>query len=248
MSGLIYKECKQNRLFLIATMVLPLLVFFLPAVILRNNDGLVMAAQTATAKGTQTIKILFIIVGYLIAGAMQTSTYMGDDSKRWSYFTASTPEGVKGYIYTKYMLILGMCMLFMFSMEMSDILYGAFFSQITKQPYISMSTLFSALLYLQLFLRAIDMPFIIRFGMKQGAMIKMIMLVTVLIITLAVFAARPNIMLAFGEEAENLIMNEIGNIMLAVTGIFPYVSIGIFVLSYKISCKLYMKGVEHYDK
>ena len=248
MSGLIYKECKQNRFFLIATIVLPLFVFFLPLVILRNNDSLFMTASMLITESGQTAKILFIIVGYLIAGAMQISTYMGDDSKRWGYFIASSPEGAKGYIYTKYMLILGMCMLFVFSLEMSDILYGTFFSRVTKQPYISMSTLFIALFYLQLLLRAIDMPFIVRFGMKQGYIIKLILLLAELLIIIAVFAASPSVMLAFGELLENLINNENGDGMLVVSAVFPYVSIGIFVLSYKISCKLYMRGVEHYDK
>ncbi|MCH5275836.1 MAG: ABC-2 transporter permease [Lachnospiraceae bacterium] len=243
MTGLIYKECKQNRFFLIATAVLPLLVFFLPAVILGKNNGPVI-----TAEGRQSAKILFIIVGYLIAGAMQTSTYMGDDSKKWGYFIASGPAGVKGYIYTKYMLILGMCMLFVFSMEMSDILYGTFCSSVTEQPYISLSTFFIVLFYIQLFLRAIDMPFIVRFGIKQGSIIKIILFVATLLIMVIIFAASPSAMFAFSEAVENLTGNEPGNLMLVITGMFPYVSIGLFILSYKISCKLYMRGVEHYDK
>ena len=248
MTGLIYKECKQNRFFLIASIVLPLFVFFLPVVILRRDGGLVMTVQRLTTEGGQTARILFIIIGYLIAGAMQTFTYMGDDSKKWSYFIAYNPEGVKGYIYTKYMLILGMCMLLVFSMEMSDLLYGVFFSQITKQSYQSMATFFIVLFYLQLFLRAIDLPFIVRFGMKQGNIIKMILLISALLIMLAVFAASPSAMLAFGEAIDNLTRNEKGDMLLVVIGLFPYVSIGTFVLSYKISCKLYRKGVEHYDK
>lgn len=243
MTGLIYKECKQNRFFLIATAVLPLFVFFLPVVTLRNNDGAVITTESG-----QAAKILFMIVGYLIAGAMQTSTYMRDDSKKWGCFTASNPEGVKGYIYTKYMLILGMCMLFVFSMEMSDTLYAALFSQVTKQPYTSMSTFFIILFYIQIFLRAIDMPFIVRFGIKQGSMIKIMLFATALLIVVGIFAISPSAMFAFGEAVEKLINNESGNLMLMVIGLFPYVSIGLFVLSYKISCKLYMKGVEHYDK
>ena len=248
MTGLIYKECKQNRFFLIATIVLPLFVFFLPVVILRRDGSLVMTVQRLTTEGGQTARILFIIIGCLVAGAMQTFTYMGDDSKKWSYFIASNPEGVKGYIYTKYMLILGMCMLFVFSMEMSDLLYGAFFFRVTKQSYQSMSTFFIVLFYFQLFLRAIDMPFMIRFGMKQGSMIKMLLLLVALFIILVVFAANPSTMIAFGKAIESLTRNEKENVMLVVTGLFPYVSIGTFVLSYKISCKLYRKGVEHYDK
>lgn len=248
MTGLIYKECKQNWHFLIATIILPVLVFFLPAFILRNNDSLVMAIQRSGTGDGQAAKILFIIIGYLIAGAMQTATYAGDDSKKWGYFIVSGPEGVKGYIYTKYMLILGMCMLFAFFMEMSDILYGVFFSQATKQPYIYTTTLFMILFYIQLFLRAIDMPFIVRFGMRQGSIIKVILLLVAVFIMVAVFVASPNTMIAFGEAVDNLASGGDGNGLLVVTGIFPYISIGLFVLSYKISCKLYMKGVEHYDK
>lgn len=243
MTGLIYKEYKQNRFFLIATTVLPLFVFFFPAAILRKNAGAGMLTESG-----QIAKLLFIIVGYLIAGAMQTATFLGDDSKKWGYFTASNPEGVKGYIYTKYMLILGMGMLFVFSMEMSEILYSAFFSYVTKQPYVSMTAFFIELLYFQLFLRAIDIPFIVRFGMKQGYMIKMILIVIALLIMVAVFAASPRVILGFGDVLEHLISNENENGMLVITGVFPYVSIGLFAFSYKISCKLYMKGVEHYDK
>lgn len=243
MTGLMYKECKQNRFFLLASAVLPLLVFFLPAIIFRNNPDFYMNAESG-----QAVRIFFIIVGYLLAGAMQTSTYIGDNSKKWGYFTASNPEGIKGYLYTKYMLILGMSMLFIFAMEMSEILYGTFFSSVTKQPYISMSSFYIILFYIQLFLRAIDLPFIVRFGIKQGSIIKIILFATALLVTVIIFAVSPSAMFAFSEVLENLISNENRNGMLVVTGLFPYVSIGLFILSYKISCKLYMKGVEHYDK
>lgn len=246
MTGLIYKECKQNRFLLIATAVLPLLVFFLPVAVLRNNEGLAATARILTEERGKTVMVLFVIVGYLLVGAMQTFTYMGDDSKKWGYFMVSNPEGIKGYIYAKYMLILGMSMLFVFSMEMGEMLYGIFFSQVTKQSYVSMSAFFVLLFYLQLFLRAVDLPFVVRFGMKQGSMIKMILFIAVLLVILIIFAVIPDLMIAFIETVEKLMENDNG--MLVLTGVFPYVSIGMFVLSYQISCKLYMKGVEHYDK
>ena len=59
----------------------------------------------------------------------------------------------------------------------------------------------------------------------------------------------------FGEPkkiAESLIKiingEGVPDALLIIMGIFPYFSIVMFYLSYKLSCRLYIKGVESFEK
>lgn len=248
MTGLVYKECKQNRWFLLAMVVLPFLVFFLPVLFFNEHFDFAPAFTFLSTENGKTIQVMFLLVGYVIAGDLQARTYMGDDSKKWGYFIASSPEGIKGYMYSKYALILSMCGMFAFLTGFADSLYGAVACQVTHQEYGSMTSLIMVMFYVQLFVRAIDMPFIIRFGMKQGSIIKMIMFVCVILVFAIVFVIAPDMVIALGESVGRVMNESNGNGMLVITGVFPYAAIALYVLSYKISCKLYMKGVEHYDK
>ena len=39
-----------------------------------------------------------------------------------------------------------------------------------------------------------------------------------------------------------------GDLTMLLLGIFPGFSVGAYILSCKVSCKIYMKGVNEYDK
>ena len=41
---------------------------------------------------------------------------------------------------------------------------------------------------------------------------------------------------------------EHGDLTMLLLGMFPAFSVGAYILSYKVACKIFMKGVDEYDK
>ena len=44
------------------------------------------------------------------------------------------------------------------------------------------------------------------------------------------------------------ITGDYGDVTMLLLGLFPAFSVGAYILSYKVSCKIFMKGVNEYDK
>jgi hypothetical protein len=89
---------------------------------------------------------------------------------------------------------------------------------------------------------AFEIPFAVFFGSKYGGYVKMA-------IFLAFFAAVIIYTLygstdTFFGKLEKLINSQNSTLMLSFNALFPYTACILYLLSYKISCKLYLKGAE----
>ena len=74
------------------------------------------AFSDVLADGENTIfRFLMIAVGAYVASSLIAGIFSGDDRQSYAYFTVSTPQGVKGSLYYKYILALAMNGLFMLS-------------------------------------------------------------------------------------------------------------------------------------
>lgn len=249
MKGLLYKEFKQNRTGLLVTILVPFLVVLLPFVLSSADFELSVAGAFISLNNEAAMsKLLLILVTYLVAGDMQGKTLMGDDTKKWGLFVASNPEGIQGYLYIKYVFIFGMCGLMYVAGTMADYLYCTMGYQVTKQV-IEPSVIVTLLFYIQLFLRAIELPFFIRFGMKRGSTIKIILgLLSVLVFTMLVALDPFDIVTKAVGMIDSLRAGDVSDAITLLIALFPFLALGSYYLSYRISCKLYMKGVEQYDK
>jgi hypothetical protein len=92
---------------------------------------------------------------------------------------------------------------------------------------------------------AFEIPFTVFFGSKYGGYVKMA-------IFLAFFAAVIIYTLygstdTFFSKFEKLINSQNSTFMLSFNALFPYTACILYLLSYKISCKLYLKGAENHE-
>ena len=92
-----------------------------------------------------------------------------------------------------------------------------------------------------LLLNALEMPFAIRFGIKRGNTIKLILSIALLLVFMFVFLGNP-----FGIIDKILLIFADKEIPFSVKWGLPIISIASYILSCLLSCKLYMKGVFQY--
>lgn len=250
MNGLLYKEFKQNRIGVFETIVASAFVLVIPILLWACGITKSMKATFEfLVNDGRVLQFLYILATYSFAGEMQGKTLMGDDTKKWALFTVSNPKGVKGYLYTKYVFIFGMCGLMFVSSILFDALFCTIGYQVTKQEIASMSSVLVVLFYVQLFLRAIELPFFIRFGIKMGNMIKIIIVILLMIVLTIFVLVNPfDLMPKIIGCIDSLRNDEVSDTVALMIAIFPFLALGAYYLSYRFSCKVYMKGVEQYDK
>lgn len=240
MTGLIYKEYKQNKLLLISVVFIPFMVYMIPFFLMFGM------AETDNSENDQILFTLTVFVGYIALAVIQSLTFKGDDTKKWGYFIASNPEGIKGYLYTKYMMVLGMGLFFSFFMAVAEMVGEAIYESVYHSSLLSMNSLYMILFLVQLIFLAIDIPFIVRFGVKMGSIIKTVVVILLVLIFTVAFVISPDAVVNTFYSIGTVFSGEGSG--LVFTSIFPYLSFVLFYLSYKISCMIYMKGVENYAK
>jgi len=234
MTGLVYKEWKQNRWFIFSM----ILCGFAPVFVL-----LLLGSEIQTANDT-ALRTSGLIAGFLAAGALQMLVLRGDDRKLWGYWITSTADGFRGFLRVKYEMIFGMIVLFLFSLQFVDMGYCAVAADMGKKDITQISDIAIPLCFVQILLRAVDIPFVYRFGSKKGSFVKLILMI--------VFAILFCIILILNEEKMDMIM-DIGKKAFDVQNSSLILSAGLvmclvlYYLSYRITCRLYLKGVEQYD-
>ena len=175
MKGLVYKEWKQNRWYILSMILCgaaPLLV-------------LLFFHSQISDIGEAPLRIGGLIAGFLTAGALQMLVLRGDDRKLWGYWITAAPDGYKGFLRVKYEMIFAMIVLFLFTLQCVDRGYCAFAADMGNTEVAEISGIAVLLCFVQILLRAIDIPFVYRFGSKKGSFVKLICMIVLTIILLA---------------------------------------------------------------
>lgn len=262
MNGLLYKEFRQNRGVLIAIAAVPLVTLILLPLFAFTDFSRLSAFSFAKVwidiNDVPLVRLLIVLLGAMIIGFTVSLIFNADESKKWCYFASSLPGSAQKAIYTKYVFIFMVLAMYYLSqilweMVLSHVCWGAWRVEMS-----SLSTVFSMLFFVQLLLRAIEMPFFVRFGVKRGSTAKIIMVWGLLFLLMIWFLFGPlpdsfddllnNITaLVFGSEdaAQNSKLMDNGYLVL---GFLPYIAVIAYIISFKISCKLYQKGAEQYEK
>ena len=233
MTGLVYKEWKQNRWFILSM----ILCGFAPLLVL-----LLLRGEIPNADHT-ALRIGGLIAGFLASGTLQMMVLRGDDRKLWGYWITASADGYKGFLRVKYEMIFGMIVLFLFSLQLVDMGYCAVAADLGKTDAGSISDIAFLLGFVQILFRATDIPFTYRFGSKKGSFIKLICMVTLAIILGAVLIFSAEHIEHIIETARDL-FSQNSSLILSVGLV---VCFGLYYLSYRITCRLYLKGVEQYD-
>lgn len=251
-SGLWYKELRQNRLVLILAALAPIILTAFPF-------GFIAVDAAAGGAGVDEIfetaadplvRVLMFVTGFFIVCALMSEVFRGDDKKLWAYFIVSTPQGTKGYLYRKYGIVLMINLVYMVSGIFADELLATVDYFVTgTELTMSMSSFYLGGVFLLMFVIALDIPFTIRYGLRKGGMVKMTALLSICAAAVFTFTLMPDDKkLAAVESIVSLSSGKIYDLLMLLFGLFPYFAFAAFLLSYKISCGMFMKGVNDYDK
>lgn len=234
MTGLVYKEWKQNRL-LILSMIL---CGFAPLIVLLLMRGEIKDI------GEAPIRIGGLIAGFLAAGALQMLVLRGDDRKLWGYWITATPDGYKGFLRVKYEMIFAMIVLFLFTLQCVDRGYCAAAADMGMTEIGEISGIAVLLCFVQILLRAIDIPFVYRFGSKKGSFVKLICLIVLTIILLALLILNTERFDTIIDTCKKVVSGQNSSLILSIGLV---VCLALYYFSYRTTCRLYLKGVEQYD-
>lgn len=257
MNGLLYKNLYQNRLFIIISTVAPSAILILMMFFASADEEKTPSVQSffqGLADSGIILRIFSLIIGYMIAEACSFMIISCDEIKKWAFFSVTTPTGIKGQLYVKYVIIFMMCGLTMMCTYMTDLFLCSVTEMITDKKMQNITSLLVAMFYIQIFMKAVDLPFAVRFGTHKGSSVKMAMILGIFLIFIIYLLFGPlpadfdSLMESIYKFIENLNSGDIPEWLFIIFGIFPVISTGGYIASYLISCRLYLKGVESYDK
>ncbi len=241
MAGLLYREFilnKKNLLMIAGGEVLVSFIMFIPFIF---KDG-----YAETEFITALLSVFAFIMMFLILGMLTANFFEADETKKWAYFITSTPITGVGQIKEKYLftllLYIALFIWCYFLEVLSAVLGGTTLSIVAFE-----------MLCIMLVTNAVEFPFLVRFGSKTGGHVKTAFFMVIMIIAfeylffgdLTIFGSPEKIYEFFLKLSDSGAMSDITLVLMAI---FPYFAVGLYYLSYKISCKLYLKGAEEYDR
>lgn len=239
MTGYLYKELKQNRLYILLTAILVPVMIFLPlVVVMAGEKTMAKEAFLSFANTGIALRILFALAGFVSAFIIQTLTLKGDDKKMWGYFVASNPKGINGYVVIKYLFVAAMSLFFLVLGIGFDLAFTFITNYIGGISVPLMSEALLTMMFLMLLFNAVEIPFTIRFGEKRGSIIRTVIWLGIIISVLVAFFINP-------VEVSDIVNDFLfsGKISSRMKWILPIASILAYGISCAVSCKLYIKGV-----
>ncbi len=241
MWGLIYKDIIVNKKMLLLTAagsVFITVIFMAAVIISADGDASVLDAASAVSP-------MIAICAFLPWIDLPTQLIKNDESMAWRSFVTASQVSVRGQVASKYafgfiVLVLILNFLYFFVIVGDVILYSS--AGVTAMA----ASLNAALLIVFVFLLvwAVEIPFTVYFGSKNGGMIKMIMfyIITLGIIIYGLYGKKE---LSFDGLFRLLLSDDIGIGAYALMTAFEIGAAVLYYLSYRISCRLYLKGAEN---
>lgn len=250
--GFLYKELRQNRKGIFTVILLPFLILiFLTgclAVVSLNEDygGDGWIVRTLTS---DIFRIIAIAIGFFSVSGLLLSVFHGDDKKLWAYFLASAPMGAERFLYTKYVLSFAMCGMYFVSSYVAETLLATI-SRLALGKEIAGFSSISVMIFFALILQnSFSIPMMLRFGEKKGSIINLIIILCLAAAAILVLSLIPAaIQDKVSAWLSAFMTGDNGGLTALLLGSFPAFSVGAYILSYKLSCKIFMKGVNEYDK
>lgn len=249
LTSLLYKDLYLNRFTYIAILACGIVFENLSLIMTffgNASDGIDMSENGAILS---IFDLLGMLVAFFFMQSLTKALLSSDENKAWASFIISTPATSKYQVLAKYesTLILN------FSLYvLSLIIFAA--HDIICPPTVSVSGLLPLFLCYNLIIFAIEAPFMFRFTTKyaDAARIAPILLLFFIIVVYLLFG---DISFLSGEMDsfidaffDILSGKRESKVLTLISAVTPFVTIILYVASYKISCKLYRKGVESYAK
>lgn len=240
MTGLLYKELvlhKKNLLYMALGELLLSSVMILP---LFMKDDFAGSELVITSLST----LLFLMM-FLIWSMLTTGLFERDETRKWAYFISSSPLTQEGQVKAKYLFTLLLyAALFLWCYFLMN--FAAVFG-----CTLNLMAAFG-MLCLMLLANAIEFPFLVRFGSQTGSRVKTALAAFVMLIAFeyllfgdtAVLSDPDRLFRALDRLSDTSSMPDAAMVIMAA---LPYLSAALYYLSCRLSCRLYLKGVEEYD-
>lgn len=232
MKGYLYKDFMLAKFSLLTTVILQVIASFVA----------VLFSCLKTAVGEYGF-VDAVIVGccyvlvFVIASFAKRDMFEKDERILWKNFTLSTVNGVEKQVKSKYTVILVIMIFIVSSCYLTDAICVA----ICKEQAISLSVTIFVVFCFKLLTTAIELPFIIRYGVAKGSKVKGIILLCIagVFILYALFGDISMFLRQDFFHAMSEFMQQAGTVW--VLAILPYVAFFGYLLSYKISLKCFRK-------
>ena len=235
MKGWIYKELRQNWIFVLAVVCMgmyPLLNILCLKYTLNDAGSL---------DSFRMFEPLCALSGVLV---FHSSLLKMNENKIWGYFVTSTSSGYKGYLFVKYVIIFLMTILHLITVLISNVLFINAESAKGISEFTAMPWLFVGYSCLQLLFCAVDLPFTVRFGVRNTTTFMAFLLILFVIgFFIVMFNVISDINITptemFGKirEYEAPLILKLSVILISLLAYWG---------SYFLSCRLYLKGVKYY--
>lgn len=255
MYGLLYKELVLNRksLFVLAfvDLAMYIMTFFLFSTLVKEE----FFDESSYTMAADIISCVYALLVFVFVMIIMPGIFSTDESKRWSSFISSSPARESGQIYSKYMF--GFLMLIAsyiwsyFAEEFFDAVISVYYG-FENKSVLSLNVSF-AMVFMLLFLGAVEFPFYVRFGSKIGSSVKMGIFFGFLLLAavyflfgdLSVFGSLDSLWEFLSEVIKGYAFGDIAIFVLSLCTLGAF---GLYILSYKLSCRLYMKGAENFEQ
>ncbi len=245
MSGLLYKNFRLN----LSSMIFSLVTAFACCLtmILVCLFSYPLRGVKAGPDDIQSLSLGFFACYFLafwLPSMASSSLFSVDENRTCWAFAMSLPQGAKGHVEAKYYYLLAQNIVIMFIVFICDTVSCGMLGGAGN------NTIFIIFAFsVCIFLTAIEVPFMIRFGSERGVAIKGAVVAGVIILAF-LYLLFGDISWVFSDEDPIVaLMNwlQSGDIIFWL-GLFPYFSIAAYYISFRISVKLFRKGAESYEQ
>ena len=255
MRGLIYKDLylQKWKILVMGGMLAfwILIAFCLTFIVPGLNE---VGEQGTAVYITYALFAVFVAIEcFVFAATIQNSLLFQDEDQKWKRYAIALPESVRGVVAAKYttMFIVSFC---------SFVVCVAFDALFSFRIGASAERwmIYLCIVFYQLFMRGIELPLAFRFGAKHAAAARTLMVV-IFVLVIAVYAFFGDIswIMEEGGVAEKLgkVLSALNNEsaseyiktlslkILIVYAMIPHLIVAWYYVSFRISCKVYLKGV-----
>ncbi len=249
MYGFLYRDLRIARPMMIASAIMLFYTILAPIFGALNLSG-----DNLDLTSYNIICMICYGMNMFFAFFVQNEMHKGDEKRLPVCFAIASPAGVKGYVKSKYLsnLILpfGLMCISLFTDLIAVAIADLQMEDAEPTSFISMIML---LFQVTILLNAIELPFMIRFGVKKGANLKAVFFVSILAAVGIYFLFGDISMFGSMDDFMQFLLDVLngkrgGTTMLAISALLPLVTLALYYLSYLLSCKLYLKGVEQLEQ
>ncbi len=245
MLELIYKDCmlmKKNIIMILLSFLYgPLMMCAViiasgaAGTALHNNDALVMARTV-----TELMPVFMIYTTF-------TSFFSQDENRQWAGFVISSPVTAEGQVREKYLLWLLLAAAGTFLASVSDT-----FCMLVSGSDVSVSGLVVLFFLICTVITALDMPLMFRFGSQHGSNLRVGFMLGIIAIAglyflfgdMSIFGDTDAIIAWFIDLLKN---GTESKPLIALIVLLPYIAGLMLYISYRISVRVYTRGVEEYE-